>query len=104
MYGPLWLAAPFALRDLRFARRGLVLFALCVGSMTFALDWGRMVFFAAPVVYVAAAHVLRDRRRLAIAAVAGLLALNLGYAAYMQVHGVKHGLDSTAPPARGPVY
>ena len=33
-----------------------------------------------------------------------LLALDLGYAAYMQVHGVKHGLDSTAPPARGPVY
>ena len=25
-YGPLWIAAPFAVRDLRFARRGLVLF------------------------------------------------------------------------------
>lgn len=104
VYGPLWLAAPFALPRLRFARRGLVLFVLCLGSMTFALDWGRMVFFAAPVVYVAAAYVLRDRRRLAILAVAGLLALDIGYAAYMQVHGVKHGLDSTAPPARGPVY
>jgi hypothetical protein len=104
VYGPLWLAAPFALPRLRFARRGLVLIACCVGSMTFALDWGRMIFFAAPVVYVAAAHALRDRRRLAIAAVAGLLALDLGYAGYMQAHGVRHGLDSTAPPARGPVY
>lgn len=104
VYGPLWLAAPFALPKLRFARRGLVLFVLCVGSMTFALDWGRMVFFAAPVIYVAAGYVLQSRRRLAILAVAGLLAVDFGYAAYMQIHGVKHGLDSSAPPARGPVY
>jgi hypothetical protein len=103
VYGPLWVAAAFALRHMRFARRGLVLFALCVASMTFAIDWGRMVFFAAPVVYVAAAYALRDRRRLAIVAVAGLLALDLGYAVYMQVHGVKHGLDSAPPQARGPV-
>jgi hypothetical protein len=102
-YGPLWLAAPFALPRLSFARRGLVLVALCVGSMTFALDWGRMIFFAAPVFYVAAAYVLRDRRRLALLAVVGLLAVDVGYAVYMQVHGVTHGLDSTAPPARGPV-
>jgi hypothetical protein len=104
VYGPLWLAAAFALRRLRFARRGLVLLALCLAAMTFALDWGRMVFFAAPVVYVAAAYVLRDRRRLAVAAVVALLALDVGYAVYMQIHGVKHGLDSSAPPARGPVY
>ncbi len=71
--------------------------------MTFALDWGRTMFFAAPVVYVAAAYVARDRRRWAGALVASLLALDLGYAAYMQVHGVKHGLDTTGPPARGPV-
>jgi hypothetical protein len=103
VYGPLWIAAPLALKRLGFARRGLVLVALCAGAMTFAFDWGRMIFFAAPVFYVAAAYVLRDRRRLAIAAVAALLALDIGYAAYMQVHGVKHGLDSTAPPARGPV-
>jgi hypothetical protein len=103
-YGPLWLAAPFALPKLRFARRGLVLLALCVGSMTFALDWGRMVFFAAPVIYVSAAYVLQQRRRLAVLAVAGLLAVDFGYAVYMQAHGVTHGLDSTAPPARGPVY
>lgn len=103
-YGPLWLAAPFALRSLRFARRGLVLFALCLAAMTFALDWGRMVFFAAPVVYVAAAHAVRHRPRLAIALVVGLLAVDVGYAVYMQVHGVTHGLDSTGPPGRGPVH
>src|SRR6185312_17483816 len=95
-YGPLWLAAPFAVTSLRFARRGLVLVALCVGSMTFALDWGRMIFFAAPVVYVSAAWVLRDRRRLALLAIVGLLAVDVGYAIYMQFHGVTHGLDSTA--------
>lgn len=102
-YGPLWLAAPLALRDQPFARRGLVLVALCVGSMTFALDWGRLIFFSAPVFYVAAAWTLRDRRRLALAAVLILLAVDTGYAVYMQVHGVRHGLDSTGPPARGPV-
>jgi hypothetical protein len=102
-YGPLWLAAPFSMLTVRFARRGLVLVALCVGAMTFALDWGRMIFFAAPVVYVAAAHTLHHRRRLAVAAVLALLAMDAGYAIYMQVHGVKAGLDSNGPPARGPV-
>jgi hypothetical protein len=104
VYGPLWLVAPFALPRLQFARRGLALVVLCAASATFALDWGRVAFFAAPVVYVSAAYVLRDRRRLAILCVAGLLAVDLGYAVYMQVHGVRHSLDSTAPPARGPVY
>lgn len=102
-YGVLWLLAAMALRDLAFARRGLVLVALCAASATFALDWGRTMFFAAPVIYVAAAHVLRDRRRLALLAVVSLFALDLGYAGYMQVHGVKHGLDASGPPARGPV-
>lgn len=96
-YGPLWLAAPFALPHLRFARRGLVLVALCVASMTYALDWGRAIFFAAPVIYVAAAYALRERRRLALSAVIALLAMDAGYAVYMQVHGVKHGLDSNGP-------
>jgi hypothetical protein len=104
IYGPLWLVAPFALRRLRFAQRGLVLVVLAAASMTFALDWGRMIFFAAPVFYVAAAWVLRERRRLAVAAVVGLLLVDVGYAVYMEVHGVRHGLDSTAPPARGPVF
>jgi hypothetical protein len=55
------------------------------------------------VIYVAAADAVRDRRRLSIAIVIGLLAMDFGYAVYMQVHGVAHGLNSTAPPARGPV-
>ncbi len=103
-FGPLWLAAPFALHRLPFARRGLVLVAICVGSMTYALDWGRLIFFAAPVFYVSAAYALRERRRLALAAVVAFIALDIGYAGYMQLHGVAHGLDTTAPPTRGPVY
>jgi hypothetical protein len=103
VYGPVWLAAAFALRTVPFARRGLVLVALCMVSMTFALDWGRAIFFAAPVFYVAAGCFLRNRRQLAVATVIALLALDCGYAIYMQVHGVKHGLDTHAPPARGPV-
>jgi hypothetical protein len=102
-YGPLWLVAPFALRDLRFARRGLVLVALCVGSMTFAYDWGRIIFLAAPVFYVASAHVLRGRRRLAVATVVALLAVDIGYGVYLQVYGVQHGLNTSV--SRGiPVY
>lgn len=63
-YGPIWLAAPFALRSVPFARRGLVLVALCLISLSFASDWGRMIFLAAPVFYVAAASVVQHRRRL----------------------------------------
>jgi hypothetical protein len=103
VYGPLWIAAPAALKRLRFARRGLALIVPCVISMTFALDWGRAIFFAAPVFFVAGAYVVRDRRRLAVLLVAALFALDLGYAVYMQAHGVKHGLDTTGPPSRGPV-
>lgn len=103
-YGPLWLVAPAALPRVEFARRGLVLVACCAAATTFAFDWGRALFFAAPVVYVAAAHVLADRRRLAAVVIAVLLALDLGYAVYMQAHGVRHDLESFGPPARGPVY
>jgi hypothetical protein len=102
-YGPLWLVAPWALRDLRFARRGLVLVALCVGSLTFAFDWGRIMFLAAPVVYVAAAHVLTDRRRLALATVALLLVVDVGYGVYLDAYGTEHGLD-TSVSKRVPVY
>jgi hypothetical protein len=94
-YGPLWLVSPFALRDLRFARRGLVLVALCVVSMAFSFDSGRIVFLAAPVFYVAAAHVLRRRRRLALATVLALLAVDIGYGVYLEAYGVTHGLDTT---------
>jgi hypothetical protein len=88
-FGPLWLAAPFALRDLRYARAGLALFACCVASFLFVRDWGRVVLLAAPAVYVAASYVLNDRRRLAIAAVVAFAALDVGYAVYMQAHGVE---------------
>ncbi len=98
-FGPLWFAAPFALRDLRYARAGLALFACCVFSFLFVRDWGRVVLLAAPVVYVAAAHVLNDRRRLAIAAVAAFVALDVGYAVYMQAHGVEANIINGPAPA-----
>jgi hypothetical protein len=98
-FGPLWFAAPFALRDLRYARAGLALFACCVFSFLFVRDWGRVVLLAAPAVYVAAAHVLNDRRRLAIAAVAAFAALDIGYAVYMQVHGVEANIVNGPVPS-----
>jgi hypothetical protein len=94
-FGPLWLLAPFALRNLSFARRGLVLVALCVIAMTVSFDAGRIIFLAAPVFYVAAASVIEHRHRLALIAVAALFALDIGYAGYMQYHGVRYGLDTT---------
>jgi hypothetical protein len=97
-FGPLWLAAPFALRDLPFARRGLVLVACCLVSMTFALDWGRIILLAAPVVIVAAAWALRDHRRLAAAAVGSFLAMNVGYAVYMEdFGGAQDGIIDVRP-------
>jgi hypothetical protein len=104
-YGPLWLIAPFGLRRSRFARRGLVLVVLCLSAMTFAFGWGRIIFFAAPVFYVSAASVLGLRRRLAILTVTALLAMDLGYAIYMQFYGVQHGIDTTVQTSRGvPLY
>jgi hypothetical protein len=94
-FGPLWLAAPFALRDLPYARRGLVLVAVCCAGMLFALDWGRIVFLAAPVVVVAAAWVLNSRPKLAVAAVVAFAAMDLGYAVYMQELG---GADNLIDP------
>jgi len=97
-FGPLWLAAPFALRDLPFARRGLVLIGACAVSFTFALDWGRIIVLAAPVVLVAAGWALRDRPRLAVAAVAALLALDLGYVVYMEdFGGAQDGIIDVGP-------
>ena len=97
--GPLWLVAPFALRDHSFARRSLVLVACILVAFTFTLDWGRAAVMAAPAVVVAAAYVLRDRPRWAAPVLASWLALCLAYAAYMQVHGVEQGLIDAAPPA-----
>ena len=101
-YGPVWLIAPLALRDSRLARRGLVLVALCVVSMTYAYDWGRIIFLAAPVFFVAAGVALTGRRRLAIATVVALLAMDAGYGIYLQAYGVTHGLDETSQHI--PVY
>jgi hypothetical protein len=70
--------------------------------MTFAFDWGRIIFLAAPVFYVSAAWVVRNRRRLALALVIGLFALDLGYGIYMQAYGVTHGIDRSVSGV--PVY
>jgi hypothetical protein len=102
-YGPLWIAAPFALASLRYARRGLIVVVLCLVSMTFAFDWGRIIFLAAPIFYVAAATVVRHRRRLALGLVVGLLALDLGYGIYLQAYGVQHGIDQSVN-RKVPVY
>ncbi len=98
-YGPLWLIAPVGLIRVPFGHRGLALVALCLISMTFAFGWGRVIFFAAPVFYVAAAKMIEHHRRLAVLTLVSLLAFDLGYAIYMQVHGVRHGIDGTAPPS-----
>ena len=97
-FGPLWLVAPFALRDLRYARAGLALFACCVLSFLFVRDWGRVLLLTAPVVYVASGHVLTDRRRLAILAIAAFAALDVGYAVYMQAHGVEANIINGPAP------
>jgi hypothetical protein len=95
VYGPLWLIAPLALLDMRFARRGLVLVGASVVAMSFALDWGRMILLAAPVFYPAAGHVLERHRRWRFPALA-LLAL--GYAIYMDHSGVQSGIIGNPPP------
>jgi hypothetical protein len=98
IYGPLWVVAPFALRGLAFARRGLVLVALCALACTFALDWGRIMFVAAPVVYAASAWVLDRRPSWRLPVLALLFALFAGYAVYMQVEGVENLIDAGPPP------
>ncbi len=99
VYGPLWLVAPLALRDMRFARCGLVLVALALASMTFALDWGRMILLAAPAFYPASAYVLSRRPRWVVPVLAAFLLLAVVYAIYMDVSGVKSGIiDNLAPP------
>jgi hypothetical protein len=104
-YGPIWLVAPFALRHSWFARRGLVLVGLCLLSMTYAFGWGRIIFFAAPVFYVATGQVISGRRRLMPAAVVAVLAFDAAYAVYLQAHGVQYGIDSTiGPSTRVPAF
>jgi len=104
-YGPVWLVAPLALRRSGFARRGLVLVALALASMTYAYGWGRIIFFIAPVFYVSTGVVLAHRRRCAIVTVVALLAFDIAYCVYLQVHGVQYGIDTTVgTSARVPVY
>lgn len=97
-FGPLWLLAPLALRDTPFVRRGLVLVAGCLGAMTFALDWGRMVLLAAPVILVAAGVVLERHRRLLVPVLVACLAVNAGYAVHMDRSGVRDGIDHNGLP------
>ena len=97
IYGPLWLLAPLALRDFSFARRGLVLAPLCLLGMTFALDWGRVAFVAAPVVYAAAAWTLHHRPRLLAPTLAVCFVMIVGYAAYMQFAGTQNIIDAGLP-------
>lgn len=98
IYGPLWLLAPLAIREFWFARRGLVLVGLCVIAMTFALDWGRVAFIAAPVVYAAAAWTLTRRPRLVTPTLAACALMIFGYAAYMQISGTDNIINTGPPP------
>jgi hypothetical protein len=99
VFGPLWLLAPLALRGSRFARRGLALVACSLVSMTFALDWGRMIFLSAPAFYPAGAFTLTQRPRWRPATWIAFAALILGYAIYMDRHGVQHGIvENPLPP------
>jgi hypothetical protein len=98
VYGPLWIAAPLALAYSRFARRGLVLVACSLVSMTFALDWGRMLLLSAPAFYPAGAQTLTRYPRWRIPALAVFALLILGYAIYMDRSGVQHGIIENPPP------
>lgn len=99
VFGPLWLLAPLALRGSRFARRGLALVACSLVSMTFALDWGRMIFLSAPAFYPAGAFTLTRRPRWRLASWLAFAALVLGYAIYMDRSGVRHGIvENPLPP------
>lgn len=98
VYGPLWIAAPLALGGMAFARRGLVLVAACVLAMTFALDWGRMIFLAAPVFYPAGAFALTRHPRLRIPALVAFAALVAAYAVHMRGSGLRVGITEAPPP------
>jgi hypothetical protein len=98
IYGPLWIAAPLALSRSRFARSGMVLVACSLVSMTFALDWGRMIFLASPVFYGASACTLTAHRRWRVVTLLAFAALILSYAVYMDRTGVRTGIIDNPPP------
>jgi hypothetical protein len=98
-FGPLWIAAPFALPGMRFARRGLVLFGACLLSMTYALDWDRLIFLGAPVFYPAGAFTLTQHPRWRRPALLAFVVMIGAYAVYMGVSGVRSGIiDNPLPP------
>ena len=97
-YGPLWLLAPIGFVGSQFARRGLVLVALCAVACTFAMDWGRIAAIATPVVYVAAAWTVVRFPRTYVPTLVGCAVLVIGYAAYMQLVGVQNLIDAGPPP------
>ena len=98
-FGPLWLCLPFALRGMRFARAGLAFLGLAALScIVGALDWGRILFLAAPFVFVPAGWVLARHRGAAIAALVAFALMNVGYAIHMERTGVVNGIDRAAPP------
>lgn len=98
IYGPLWIAASLALPSSRFARSGLVLVACSLVSMTFALDWGRMIFLASPVFYGASACTLTVHPRWRVVTLLAFGVLILGYAVYMDERGVQTGIIDNPPP------
>jgi hypothetical protein len=98
VYGPLWLVAPLALAGMRFARRGLILVAMSVVAMTYALDWGRMILLAAPVFYPAAAWALERHPRLQRPTIAVFALLIVVYAVYMAHSGVRTGIVEAGRP------
>lgn len=100
VYGPLWLLAPAALAWSSFTRRSLVLVPLCVASMAFALDWGRVALIAAPVVYAAGALTLQRESRWRLPSLVVGIVLIFGYAAYMQISGVDHLTGYSPYPIR----
>jgi len=101
--GPMWILAALALRDSRFARRGLVLVALCVASFPFAGDWSRVLFVAAPVVFAAGAIALQPRRRWWLPVLLLLLLMDVGYAVYMDRSGVQTGIIDVRPSGSYPI-
>jgi hypothetical protein len=97
-FGPLWLVAPLALAGMSFARRGLILVLLCLVSMTYALDWGRMILLAAPVFYPAGAWALERHPKLQRPTIAAFALLVVVYAVYMAHSGVRTGIVEAGPP------
>jgi hypothetical protein len=98
LFGLLWFVAPWSLRDLSYARRGLVLAGLCAISLSFAADWWRVLVLLAPVVYPVSAYVLRERTRTSVVVLALCLICNGLYLAYMTRSGYQN-IRHPRPPA-----